>query len=73
MTFELSFLDTMVGYITTLRHRLIKSSPIAGSFRVGLRAQDVASRRKIEFGPALSEVYARHEVSRPGAVPVAKA
>jgi len=39
----------MVGYTPTLRHPLTESSPIAGSFRVGLRAQDVASPRKIEL------------------------
>ena len=49
MTFELSFLDTMVGYISTLRQRLTESSPSAGQFRVVLRAQDVTSPRKTDL------------------------
>jgi hypothetical protein len=44
----LSFLDTRVGYLSTLRQRLTKSSPIAGSFRVLIRAQNVATPREIE-------------------------
>jgi hypothetical protein len=75
VTFELSFLDTMVGYTSTLRHRLTESSPIAGSFRVILRAEDVASPRKIHVSSpdAALVVYVGYSVSKLGTAPVAKA